>query len=46
MSLDVFPLIATERRRSADVLESLPPGAWDAPSLCKGWTLETLSSPL
>ncbi|GGL85702.1 maleylpyruvate isomerase family mycothiol-dependent enzyme [Nakamurella endophytica] len=30
-------LLAQGRRRLADVLESLAPDRWDAPSLCDGW---------
>ena len=29
--------IADEYRQLADVLESLPPASWDAPTLCAGW---------
>ena len=39
MIVDVFPLIAAERRRLAHGLASLPPEAWEAPSLCHGWTV-------
>ena len=46
MTLDVFPLIAAERRRLADALDSLPREAWDAPSLCDGWTVHMVAAHL
>jgi uncharacterized protein (TIGR03083 family) len=30
-------LIVAERHAFGEVLEALPPAAWDAPSLCEGW---------
>jgi uncharacterized protein (TIGR03083 family) len=30
-------LIVAERQAFGEVLEALPPAAWDAPSLCEGW---------
>ena len=44
--MDVFPLIAAERRRLADELESLPPEAWEAASLCNGWTVHMVAAHL
>jgi uncharacterized protein (TIGR03083 family) len=34
---DLSVVIAAERRDLADVLSGLPPGSWDAPTLCAGW---------
>jgi uncharacterized protein (TIGR03083 family) len=34
---DLGVVIAAERRDLADVLSGLPPGSWDAPTLCAGW---------
>jgi uncharacterized protein (TIGR03083 family) len=34
---DVRTTIAAERRAFGDVLEDLPEGSWNAPSLCSGW---------
>jgi uncharacterized protein (TIGR03083 family) len=31
--------IADEYQTLADLLEALPPSAWDAPSLCEGWRI-------
>ena len=44
--MDVFPLIGAERRRLADELESLPPDAWNATSLCDGWTVHMVAAHL
>ena len=44
--MDVFPLIAAERRRLADALEPLSPAEWDAPSLCAGWTVHVVAAHL
>jgi uncharacterized protein (TIGR03083 family) len=44
--VDVFTLIAAERRRLADGLASLPPEAWEAPSLCDGWAVHTVAAHL
>jgi hypothetical protein len=46
VAVDVFPLIAAERRRLAEGLASLPPDAWEAPSLCDGWTVHTVAAHL
>ncbi len=34
---DLSVAIAAERRDLAGVLNGLPPGSWDAPTLCAGW---------
>jgi uncharacterized protein (TIGR03083 family) len=34
---DIAGAIAAERRDLAVILAGLPPEAWDAPSLCRGW---------
>jgi len=34
---DLSVAIAAERRDLADVLSGLPPGSWDAPTLCTRW---------
>ena len=44
--MDLFPLIATERRRLADALETLSPAEWEAPSLCAGWTVHVVAAHL
>ena len=46
MTVDVFPLIAAERRRLADELALLAPDAWEAPSLCDGWTVHLVAAHL
>jgi uncharacterized protein (TIGR03083 family) len=46
VTVDLFPLIAAERRRLADELESLPPEAWEGPSLCDGWTVHMVAAHL
>lgn len=37
--VDVWPLIAAERRALAEFLETLAPADWDVPSLCPGWAV-------
>ena len=44
--MDVFPLIAAERRRLADALDDLTPSDWEAPSLCAGWTVHVVAAHL
>ncbi len=44
--MDVFPLIAAERRRLADALEPLSPAEWESPSLCAGWTVHVVAAHL
>lgn len=36
---ELFSAIADERRRTADVLETLTPEQWESPSLCSEWTV-------
>ncbi|MEU6233972.1 maleylpyruvate isomerase family mycothiol-dependent enzyme [Kitasatospora sp. NPDC047058] len=36
--------IAAERRELADVLDSLTPEQWDAPSLCAGWRVREVAA--
>ncbi|MFI9052302.1 maleylpyruvate isomerase family mycothiol-dependent enzyme [Streptomyces sp. NPDC053427] len=36
-TMDIKAAIAAERRELADLLDALPPDAWDAPTLCTGW---------
>lgn len=43
---DVFRRTAANRRRAADLLESLTPGQWNTPSLCAGWTIRELAGHL
>jgi uncharacterized protein (TIGR03083 family) len=38
--------IDTERSNLADLLESLPPGAWDQPSLSRGWNVRDVGAHL
>ncbi|MEU9038515.1 maleylpyruvate isomerase family mycothiol-dependent enzyme [Streptomyces sp. NPDC048352] len=35
---------AAERRELADVLDSLTPAQWDAPSLCAGWSVREVAA--
>ncbi|HEX7302836.1 maleylpyruvate isomerase family mycothiol-dependent enzyme [Lentzea sp.] len=37
---DIRAAIRAERRDQAELLESLTPQQWDAPSLCEGWTVK------
>ncbi|MFD9699820.1 maleylpyruvate isomerase family mycothiol-dependent enzyme [Lentzea sp. NPDC059081] len=37
---DIRAAIEAERRDQAELLESLTPHQWDAPSLCAGWTVK------
>lgn len=37
--VDVWPLVAAERRELGDFLETLAPADRDAPSLCPGWAI-------
>ncbi|WP_335755624.1 maleylpyruvate isomerase family mycothiol-dependent enzyme [Streptomyces sp. 3211] len=36
--------VAAERRELADVLDSLTPEQWDAPSLCTGWRVREVAA--
>lgn len=42
--MDVKQLAAAERRDLADLLETLTPAQWDAPSLCEGWTVRDVAA--
>jgi len=44
--VNVFPLIAAERVRLADALETLSPDAWESPSLCAGWSVHVVAAHL
>lgn len=44
--MDVFPLIAAERRRLAEALEALPADRWATPSLCEGWSIHVVAAHL
>jgi hypothetical protein len=41
----VFAAVADERRRIADVLESLDDAQLSTPSLCAGWDIKTVAAP-
>jgi uncharacterized protein (TIGR03083 family) len=38
--MSLLELARAERQELLDLLESLPPEQWQAPSLCKGWTVQ------
>jgi uncharacterized protein (TIGR03083 family) len=40
---EIFRLIAAERRRAADMFESLGEDQWNTPSLAEGWTVRELA---
>jgi uncharacterized protein (TIGR03083 family) len=42
----VWQHIDTQRSALVDVLESLPPAAWDQPSLCQGWSVRDVGAHL
>jgi uncharacterized protein (TIGR03083 family) len=42
----VWPVIAAERRRVADLLDELADRDWDQPSLCAGWTVRDVAAHL
>ncbi|WP_214414191.1 maleylpyruvate isomerase family mycothiol-dependent enzyme [Sphaerisporangium fuscum] len=42
--MDIKALIAAERRDLAEMLEDLPPAAWDAPTLCAGWRVREVAA--
>ncbi len=44
--MDLFPLIADERRRLADELDALSPQEWEGPSLCAGWSVHVVAAHL
>jgi uncharacterized protein (TIGR03083 family) len=43
---DLWAAIDTQRHRTVDLLESLPPGDWDRPSLCDGWLVRDVAAHL
>lgn len=43
---DVFALVAAERRRVADLFDSLDDEQWATPSLCSAWTVRDLAGHL
>jgi uncharacterized protein (TIGR03083 family) len=45
-SQTIWRHIDTERAALADLLESLPPPAWDQPSLCQGWSVRDVGAHL
>ena len=40
---DYWDAVRDTRRRMADLLESMPPGEWEAPSLCDGWRIRDVA---
>ncbi|MEV5820174.1 maleylpyruvate isomerase family mycothiol-dependent enzyme [Micromonospora harpali] len=46
MSSDLLAMIAAERRRIADLLDSLTPAQLDTPSLCGAWTVREVAGHL
>lgn len=46
MNERIFARTATNRRAIAGILEDLPSAAWDAPTLCAGWTVRHLAAHL
>ncbi|MEV0005438.1 maleylpyruvate isomerase N-terminal domain-containing protein [Micromonospora sp. NPDC050980] len=43
MAVELLPMIATERRRAADLIDSLTPAQLDTPSLCGAWTVRDVA---
>ena len=43
---DLLPMIAAERRRTADLIDSLTPAQLDTPSLCQAWTVREVAGHL
>ncbi|MEU9116977.1 maleylpyruvate isomerase family mycothiol-dependent enzyme [Streptomyces sp. NPDC048483] len=43
-AIDLKAAIAAERREVADLLDALPPDAWDASSLCAGWRVREVAA--
>ena len=41
---ELMRMIADERRRAADLIDSLTPGQLDTPSLCRGWTVKQVAA--
>ncbi|MEU0155053.1 maleylpyruvate isomerase family mycothiol-dependent enzyme [Micromonospora fulviviridis] len=46
MENDLLPMIAAERRRTADLIDSLTPAQLDTPSLCGSWTVREVAGHL
>lgn len=44
--MDYFPVIATERRSIADMLDGLSAQQWQTQSLCAGWTVRQVAAHL
>ncbi|MCE4946844.1 MULTISPECIES: maleylpyruvate isomerase family mycothiol-dependent enzyme [Streptomyces] len=42
--MDIRAAIAAERRELADLLDTLTPAQWDAPSLCAGWRVREVAA--
>ncbi|GGR51376.1 maleylpyruvate isomerase family mycothiol-dependent enzyme [Streptomyces netropsis] len=42
--MDIRTAIAAERRELAAMLDGLPVGAWDAPTLCSGWRVREVAA--
>ncbi|MFF3012791.1 maleylpyruvate isomerase family mycothiol-dependent enzyme [Streptomyces sp. NPDC057939] len=43
-TMELAAAIAAERRELADLLDGLPAGSWDAPSLCAGWRVREVAA--
>ena len=43
---DLFALVARERRRTADMLDTLDDAQWATPSLCSEWTVRDMAAHL
>ena len=41
--MEILTAIAAERRRIADLVESLTPEQLETPSLCAGWTVRQVA---
>ncbi|MFG1673402.1 maleylpyruvate isomerase family mycothiol-dependent enzyme [Micromonospora sp. NPDC049282] len=46
MDAHLLPMIAAERRRTADLIDSLTPAQLDTPSLCGAWTVREVAGHL
>ncbi|WP_199199838.1 maleylpyruvate isomerase family mycothiol-dependent enzyme [Micromonospora sp. RP3T] len=46
METHLLPMIAAERRRTADLIDSLTPAQLDTPSLCQAWTVREVAGHL
>ena len=44
--MDIWSMIAAERRTLADAMDTLTPDQWAAPSLCYGWTVRDIAGHL